>query len=330
MAVLITGGAGYIGAHVVDQLLESGEPLVVVDDLSTGNLRRIENAHFSEIDVSSSKKLDDLCELIRAHQIDSIVHFAARKRVDESVKRPLWYYTENINGLLNVLSAMERTGIRDIVFSSSAAVYGETGLDPVTEDWPRKPVNTYGRTKLIGEWILEDASRAHGIRATSLRYFNVAGSKSASLGDSMGLNIVPLVFDAISASRQPVIFGDDYPTPDGTCIRDYIHVQDLARAHVAALHHVRSRPFGSHVAYNVGTGLGTSVREMISIILEVTGSDLTPLVVPRREGDSPSVTANADKIRSELGWASEKSARQMIESAWESYLYLGDESSTRQ
>lgn len=316
MAVLITGGAGYIGAHVVEELVDLDEPLLVVDDLSTGNLTRVKSLPFANIDVTDPARIGDLCQLISEHHIDSVVHFAARKRVDESIARPIWYYTQNINGLANIVEAMVRTNVRDIVFSSSAAVYGETGRPPVTEDSPLCPINPYGKSKLVGEWLLEDAARAHGLRVTSLRYFNVAGCKRPELGDSAILNIVPMVFNALLTGRRPSIFGDDYPTPDGTCIRDFIHVHDLARAHVAALLQLKERPNGSHAVYNVGTGFGTSVKEMISIILEVTRSNETPAVLPRRVGDPPSVTANADKICRELGWQPQFSVHQIVESAW--------------
>ncbi|MGO1316428.1 MAG: NAD-dependent epimerase/dehydratase family protein, partial [Cellulomonadaceae bacterium] len=227
MTILVTGGAGYIGAHVVRLLQERDQQVVVVDDLSTGSPGRIGNAELVELDVAGPGAQEVLETTMRKHQVSAVIHFAARKQVGESVQRPTYYYQQNIGGLANVLAAMEAAAVDTLVFSSSAATYGVPTVDVVTESLRAEPINPYGETKLIGEWMGRDAARAWGLRFVGLRYFNVAGAGWDDLGDPAILNLIPMVLDRVERGQRPAIFGEDYPTPDGTCVRDYVHVLDL-------------------------------------------------------------------------------------------------------
>ena len=321
MAVLVTGGAGYIGAHVVRLLRERGDDVVVADDLISGDAANIAPVVPIEMNVADESSVERMVTLMREHNVTSVIHFAARKQVGESVGRPAWYYRENIGGLANVLLAMADAKVDQLVFSSSAAVYGDAAGEPLPESSETVPVSPYGETKLVGEWLVSDAAVSQNLRGISLRYFNVAGAGAPELGDPAVLNLVPMVFERLDAGESPRIFGDDYPTADGTCIRDYIHVADLAVAHVAALDALAAQAESGHRVYNVGTGIGTSVREMVDLILEVSGSTLTPEVLPRRPGDPASVTADPSRIRAELGWKASKSVRDIIESAWQAHVY---------
>jgi UDP-glucose-4-epimerase len=316
MTVLVVGGAGYIGAHVVRLLRERGDEVVVVDDLSTGAPERIGDATLVPLDIALPSAPGELERLMTERRVDAVIHFAARKRVDESVERPIWYTEQNVGGLANVLSAVQGAGVERVVFSSSAAVYGMPDTATVDEDTPCVPINPYGRTKLVGEWMVEDAARAWGLHTASLRYFNVAGAGWPDLGDPSVQNLVTIVFDRMSRGEQPVIFGDDYPTPDGTCIRDYVHVLDLAEAHIAALRHVAGSA-APHTAFNVGTGTGYSVREVVAQIAATTGRGLEPVIAPRRVGDPARVVADVTKIRDELGWSASRTLPQIVGSAWE-------------
>ncbi|MDU5963346.1 MAG: NAD-dependent epimerase/dehydratase family protein, partial [Dermabacter sp.] len=235
MTTLVIGGAGYIGAHVVQLLLERGESVAVVDDLSTGFRNRIGDAPLIEQDVTADGAVEVLEREMRERGVKAVIHFAAHKQVGESVEKPEMYWHDNIGGLANVLEAAARAGVRDFVFSSSAAVYGTPDVDLVDEELECRPINPYGATKYVGEWMLADAERAHGMRTVALRYFNVAGAGSPELADSLVMNLVPIVLDTLECGKNPKVFGNDYDTPDGTCIRDYVHVEDLADAHVAAL-----------------------------------------------------------------------------------------------
>lgn len=321
MAVLVTGGAGYIGAHVVDLLRSRGDEVVIVDDLVSGDARNVTPLLPLVMNVADDSSVETLAALMKSHDVNSVIHFAARKQVGESVSRPAWYYRENVGGLANVLLAMEAAGVHELVFSSSAAVYGDAAGEPLPEDSVTAPVSPYGETKLVGEWMVADAVQAQAAKAMSLRYFNVAGAGRPELGDPAVLNLVPMVFERLDAGESPRIFGDDYSTPDGTCIRDYIHVADLAAAHVAALDALAQQKQPGHRVYNVGTGAGTSVKEMVNLILEVSQSALSAEVFPRRAGDPAAVTANPDRIHAELGWTATKSVRDIIESAWESHVF---------
>ncbi|WP_432108977.1 UDP-glucose 4-epimerase GalE [Streptomyces sp. AA1529] len=323
MTWLITGGAGYIGAHVARALTAAGERVVALDDLSTGLAGRLPaEVPLVRGPVSDRRLLE---RTLAEHGVRGVIHLAARKQVGESVERPLTYYEENLHGLVTLLGAAVEAGVRSFVFSSSAAVYGMPDVDLVTEQTPTVPMNPYGETKLAGEWLVRATGRAHGLSTACLRYFNVAGAARPELSDTGVFNIVPMFFDALTRGEPPRIFGDDYPTPDGTCVRDYIHVQDLAEAHVAAARATAGdgpRPGGGgDLTLNVGTGSGVSVREMADLVAEVTGGrGPAPRVVPRRPGDPARVVASAERIREELGWEPRHGVREMVASAWEGWL----------
>ncbi|MGW8632563.1 UDP-glucose 4-epimerase GalE [Streptomyces sp. NPDC055793] len=320
MSWLVTGGAGYIGAHVVRALVDGGEHVVVYDDLSTGSTDRVPDG----VPLVVGSVLDGalLEGAIRDHAVTGVVHIAGKKQVAESVERPLHYYRENVTGLATLLEAMTATGVGRLVFSSSAAVYGMPDVDLVTEDTPCLPLSPYGETKLAGEWLINAAARAHGIRAASLRYFNVAGAAAPELSDSGVFNLIPMVFERLEAGDAPRVFGDDYATPDGTCVRDYIHVEDIASAHLAAARRLADAPERTALTLNVGRGEGSSVREMVDRILKATGrQDAAPRVSPRRPGDAARVVASADRAREELGWTARHDLDAMIESAWQGWRH---------
>ncbi|MBD3690092.1 UDP-glucose 4-epimerase GalE [Nanchangia anserum] len=319
MSILVAGGAGYIGAHVVRLLQERGERVIVVDDLSYGSAERIGDARLVEVDIASSSARRLLLNTMIDEDVTAVIHFAARKQVGESVEKPMWYYQQNIGGLANMLSAMRDAGVRTMIFSSSAAVYGMPPVEVVPEDIDKHPINPYGETKLIGEWMMADCERAWGLKWIGLRYFNVAGASSDDLGDPACLNLIPMVLEKLSQGQSPKIFGTDYDTPDGTCIRDYIHVGDLAEAHLAALDYLGGDGQASHHVFNVGTGTGTSVREIVDGLREVTGIDFTAEEVDRRAGDPPKLIGDASRITSELGWTARYGVREILESAWSAW-----------
>lgn len=321
MTVLVTGGAGYIGAHVVRLLAEAGRDVVVVDDLSNGSADRLDGVELVRLDLTVPEARDRLGEVVRRRGVTEVVHFAARKRVDESVARPLHYYRENIDGFLTVLEACTAHGVRSVVFSSSAAVYGEVAGGLVREDAPTVPVNPYGRTKLAGEWLLQDATATGALRGTSLRYFNVAGAGWPSLGDPAVMNLVTLVLDAVRRGVAPAVFGTDYPTPDGSCLRDYVHVLDLARAHIAALDGMRSGT-DPYRCFNVGTGVGTSVLEVIHGLAEAIGTPLEPRLAARRAGDPAEVVADPAAIEQALGWRATETLAGTLQSAWAAWQHM--------
>jgi UDP-glucose 4-epimerase len=253
--------------------------------------------------------------VLAEHQISGVVHIAAKKQVGESVEKPLWYYEENVGGLRILLSAVVDAGVRRLVFSSSAAVYGSPDVPLITEDTPCEPQSPYGETKLVGEWLIRDVAAAHPLAYANLRYFNVAGAASPELGDPTALNIVPMVFERIEAGLPPRIFGEDYDTPDGTAIRDYIHVSDIASAHVAAARRLEQDEHAA-LTLNIGRGEGVSVRELVDRILRHTGSDLVPEITPRRPGDGGRSIASAYRIKAELGWSAQHDIADMVASAW--------------
>ena len=315
---LVTGGAGYIGAHVVRELERSGRGVVVVDDLSTSTADRVAGRVLARLDVAAPDACDALADLMAEHGVSSVVHLAAKKQVGQSVREPELYYRQNVGGLGAVLDAARRTGCDRLVFSSSAAVYGEPAQGRVDEDVRPDPINPYGQTKLVGEWMARAASRAWGLRQVSLRYFNVAGAGEPALGDPAVLNLMTLVLDRLERGRQPLLFGDDYPTADGTCVRDYVHVADLARAHVAALDQL-DRDAHRHDVFDVGRGEGTSVAEMLAAIAAATGLDTTPEVVARRPGDPAELVAAAQRVREELAWAPQHGLDDIVVSAWQAW-----------
>ncbi|MER6980729.1 UDP-glucose 4-epimerase GalE [Streptomyces carpinensis] len=314
MTWLITGGAGYIGAHVVRVMAGAGERVVALDDLSAGHAARLPE----DVPLVRGSSLDGelLKRVLAEHEVTGVVHLAARKQVAESVAQPTRYYQENVGGLATLLDAVAEAGIRRLLFSSSAAVYGNPDVDLITEDTPCAPVNPYGETKLAGEWLVRAAGQAHGIATTCLRYFNVAGAAAPELADTGVFNIVPMVFDRLTRGEAPRIFGDDHPTPDGTCVRDYIHVADLADAHLAAARRLADPDVTGDLTLNIGRGEGVSVREMITVIGEVTGERRTPLVEGRRPGDAPRAVASAERAAAELGWRARRGVPEMVSSAW--------------
>ena len=323
MTWLVTGGAGYIGAHVIRAMREDGSDVVVLDDLSTGDQQRVAGVPFVHGSVLDREAV---ARVLRQHDVRGVVHLAAKKQVEESVRRPLYYYRENVEGLRVLLEEVTEAGVESFVFSSSAAVYGDVDVELVDEDTDCRPVNPYGTTKLIGERMVADVAVATGLRWAALRYFNVAGTATPELTDRGASNLVPMVFQRLSAGEAPRIFGDDYPTPDGTCIRDFIHVADIASAHVAAARGLSDGRVSALVA-NIGRGEGVSVREMISTIREVTGTAdeawSEPVAVPRRAGDPPRVVASADRIRRELGWTAQFGLQDMVASAWSGWQAHG-------
>ncbi|MFC6061570.1 UDP-glucose 4-epimerase GalE [Streptomyces ochraceiscleroticus] len=319
MTWLITGGAGYIGAHVVRAMTGAGERAVVLDNLSTGVAERVPE----DVPLVVGSTLDRglLDRTISEHEVTGVVHLAAKKQVAESVELPLLYYRENVQGLRTLLEAVVAGGVGRFVFSSSAAVYGMPDVDLVTEDTPCVPMSPYGETKLAGEWLTRAAGRAHGISTACLRYFNVAGAASPELADTGVFNIVPMVFEKLTEGAAPRIFGADYDTPDGTCVRDYIHVEDLADAHLAAARKLGERGPVRDLTLNIGRGEGVSVREMVDLIGEVTGyGDRAAEVTARRPGDPARVVAAADRITAELGWTARHDVRDMVASAWAGWL----------
>ncbi len=318
MTWLITGGAGYIGGHVVQQLLDAGERVAVLDDLSTGDRARLPK----EVVLVEGSTLDRtaLDAAVRDHRVEGVLHFAAKKQVGESVEQPFLYYRENMIGLQTVLEAAAEGGVKRFLFSSSAAVYGMPDVDLVTESTPCAPMSPYGETKLAGEWLVAAAGKAHGMSTVALRYFNVAGAASPELSDAGVFNLIPMVFERLTAGRAPLVFGDDYPTPDGTCVRDFIHVSDIASAHVAAAKRLAADPAGeTSLVLNIGRGEGVSVREMLDVIGKVTGYDTTPEITPRRAGDPARVVASADLIHRELDWTARHEVEDMVASAWEGW-----------
>ena len=310
--VLVTGGAGYIGAHVAAELLKSGYSIRIYDDFSNGLHRRVDGKFR---DIVEGDLLDRAKLLAALDGIDAVIHLAAKKAVEESVKDPLKYYENNVGGSLNLLGAMAAKGVKQLVYSSSAAVYSPNDKEAVLEVDPTAPLSPYGASKLLAEQLISSVGSAEQISNISLRYFNVVGSNIAEFGDNSKDNLVPKVFLALKNGKRPQIYGSDYPTPDGTCIRDYIHVQDLALAHLAALKKVESGYISQ--VYNVGSGKGYSVKEMMDQISKSIGRDINPEVSQARAGDSPKLIASIDKIREQLGWSPKASLEEMIDSAWQ-------------
>ena len=315
MTVLVTGGAGYIGSHVARLLSERGDKVVIADDLSTGLPHRLQGHESVQLDLASHDAVEQLRAVIRAHKITSVIHLAARKKVAESVELPEWYYQQNVGGLANLLEAMKAEAVTRFVFSSSAATYGMPQVGQVDEDYNCQPINPYGETKLIGEWLSRASAKSWGLRVVNLRYFNVAGAGWDDLADTAVANLIPIAFAAIRSGKAPVVFGTDYDTADGTCIRDYVHVHDLADAHLAALDYLENdgRKFDT---FNVGTGKGSSVLEVLDEIRRVSGLGFELDLQPRRAGDPPALAADVSRIKNELGWQAKQGLTEIVESAW--------------
>jgi UDP-glucose 4-epimerase len=321
MSWLVTGGAGYIGSHVVRALADAGMPVVIIDDLSTGLERFVPGS----VPLVRGTLLDAglVARTLAEHDVTGVIHVAGFKYAGVSVQRPLHTYEQNISAMVTLLKAMDDAGVDKLVFSSSAATYGTPDVDLVTEQTPTAPESPYGVSKLVGEWMIRDAARASGLRHTSLRYFNVVGSGSDELFDVSPHNLFPVVFDMLVRGDTPRINGDDYPTPDGTCVRDYIHVSDLALAHVAAARRLEAgEPL--EPVYNLGSGSGTSVREIMTTIRDVTGYDFEPVVGPRRPGDPARIVASGELAARDLDWEMRHSLTDMVRSAWQARQKAGD------
>ena len=314
MTWLVTGGAGYIGAHVVRALQGAGLDPVVLDDLSSGHAAFVpEGVPFVQASILDRHAVD---AALADHSVTGVIHVAGFKYAGVSVQRPLHTYEQNVTGMITLLESMQQHGVDQCVFSSSAAVYGAVDVDLVTEKTAKNPTSPYGESKLIGEWLLRDQEVAAGLRHTSLRYFNVVGSGDVAVRDTSPHNLFPLVFDALAEGRQPRINGTDYPTPDGTCVRDYIHVSDLALAHVTAATRLEAgEPI--EAAYNLGSGDGVSVRQIMDAVAEVTGLTVEPELAPRRPGDPPRIVATGELAARDLDWRMRHSLADMVRSAWE-------------
>ncbi|MCW2954856.1 MAG: UDP-glucose 4-epimerase [Conexibacter sp.] len=312
MKLLVTGGAGYIGSIVAQQLLAAGHEVVVLDSLERGHRAAVpQQARLLEVDLRDAEATRDAV----AEGFDGVLHFAALALVSESVSHPERYYRANVVGTLNLLDALRAAEIKRLVFSSTCAVYGEPETIPIPETIATRPVNAYGASKLAVDRMIADESRAHGLGAVSLRYFNVAGA-SGHLGEDHEpeTHLIPNVLRAAQGLQPAVqLFGTDYPTDDGSAVRDYIHIEDLARAHVLALDGARA---GEHRIFNLGSGDGYSVRQVIDAVREVTGREFAVVEEDRRPGDPPRLIAANDKIRAELGWAPTKTLREMVADAW--------------
>lgn len=317
MHLLICGGAGYIGSHMAQWLASHAHQVVVLDNLSTGHRQAVRWGELVEADLLDPKGLD---RAFCGREFDAVMHFCASSLVAESVRQPYAYYRNNVAGTLNLLEAMRRHGVDRLVFSSTAAVFGDPVADLIDEDHPKVPINPYGASKLMVERMLADAVEAYGLRSVTLRYFNAAGAlPEHGIGEAHACetHLIPNVLKAALGSGPALkVFGDDYPTPDGTCVRDYVHVQDLAQAHALALDYMESHP-GAH-AFNLGNGQGFSVREVIAAATEIAGSPVPYETAPRRPGDPAVLVASSERARRELGWKPVwTDLRDIIRSAWE-------------
>ena len=311
----MTGGAGYIGSHTVRLLLRQGHDVTVVDNLSKGYRHNVPPERLHEMDLADTKAL---AQLMAGTECEAVIHFAAFIAVGESMREPARYFTNNVGGSLSLLDAMVRAGVKHIVFSSTAAVYGNPHTTPILESFPIQPVNAYGESKVMVETLLRWFDEIHHLTSVCLRYFNASGADpEGRLGEEHEpeTHLIPLLLRAVQTGQPVTVFGDDYPTPDGTCIRDYIHVDDLAQAHILAVEYLIGG--GISDRFNVGTGTGHTVREMIRTVEEVTGKKVPYTVGPRRDGDPPSLVAASDKLRQNLAWAPQYTdLRTIVEHAW--------------
>lgn len=317
MSVLILGGAGYIGSHAVDQLIEKGYSVVVVDNLLTGHRQAVhEKAVFYQGDIRDKAFLQ---EVFKKEAIEAVIHFAASSLVGESVEKPLMYFNNNVYGTQVVLEVMQEFGVKTIVFSSTAATYGEPEIMPIIETIPTNPKNPYGESKLMMEKMLKWCDQAYGMRYVALRYFNVAGAKAdALIGEDHQpeTHVIPIVLQTALGQREFFgIFGDDYDTPDGTCIRDYVYIEDLIAAHIKALEYLQKG--NDSAIFNLGSSTGYSVKEIVEAAREVTGKEIPVKVMPRRMGDPSKLIASSEKAKEELGWQPETTdIKQIIQTAW--------------
>ena len=311
--ILVTGGAGYIGSNTAHRLRAHGFDVVIVDDLSRGHERNTAGFPFYKLNTSDTQALVPLLR-----DVDAVVHFAAYISVGESTQKPELYFSNNVTATVGLLTAMIEANVKRLVFSSTAAVYGLPEKSPISEDEPFAPVNPYGESKVMVEKILGWLDQFRGLRSIALRYFNACGADPATeLGEDHEpeTHLIPLLFRAIQTGEPVTLFGDDYDTPDGTCIRDYIHIVDLAEAHVVALESLLAG--GGSDAFNVGTGTGHSVLQVVRAVEEVTGKSVPRKIGPRRDGDSPALVANFTKLRQTLGWKPQYcDLRQIVETAW--------------
>ena len=316
MKWMLTGGAGYIGAHILRALHDQGHDVVVLDDLSTGLRRKVsEGVPFVQASILDT---DSVTRALTDHRVDGVIHLAAKKSVGESVEQPHMYFEQNVQGTMALLDAIKTADVHHMVLSSSAAVYGSPNVDAVTEDTPTMPINPYGQTKLAQEWLVRDLSESgYDLSWVALRYFNVAGAGADDLGDTGVFNLIPMVLRALDYGQAPQVFGDTYPTPDGTCIRDYIHVQDLAEAHVAAV--TQAERGGRTDIYNVGRGMGFSVLDVLDAVRSAMGSDFAHEISAPRAGDPASLVAAVNRIHSELGWQAQRDLADMVTSAWSAW-----------
>lgn len=313
MAILVVGGAGYIGSHAARALRRNGYEAIIYDNLSRGHALLVDGFELVKADIVDR---DPITQVMR--RVDAVMHFAAHSQVGESVQNPRIYFQNNAEAGLALLNTALDAGVRRFIFSSTCAVYGMPEKMPITEDTPRQPVNPYGTSKLFFENALEAYDRAYGLRYMSLRYFNAAGAdESGEIGElhDPETHLIPAALKAVTGERGELeLFGSDYPTPDGTCVRDYIHVNDLADAHVRALKHIESG--NSSAALNLGTGLGCSVKEVITMVEEVTGSRIPRRTGPRRPGDPPTLVADPSRAQAVLQWKATRSLREIVQTAW--------------
>lgn len=322
MKIVVTGGAGYVGSVCAESLIEAGHEVTVVDDFSTGNRYAVpDQAHLVEGNIS-----DVIGDVLGSERYDGVLHFAARSLVGESMQDPAKYWHGNVGVSLDLLDAMRTHGVNSLVFSSTAATYGEPDVVPITEDAPTRPTNPYGASKLAIDHAITSYCNAYGLGATSLRYFNVAGAHNG-VGENhiTETHLIPIVLQVAMGYRDKIMmYGDNWPTEDGTCVRDYIHIRDLADAHMLAL---ETNTPGNHRIYNLGSGAGYSVREVVEMCREVTGHPIPAEVAPRRAGDPAVLIASSDKIKQELGWdPSRTQLRRIVEDAWEFTRELGEKS----
>lgn len=314
--ILVTGGAGYIGSHTVRELRDRGQDVVVFDNLSTGHIEAIDGVNFVQGDLFD---VDLLRETFLRYNVDAVIHFAAYSLVGESMVNPLKYYRNNVSGTLSLLEAMVAENVKYLVFSSSAATYGNTGAELISEKSPQNPTSVYGMTKLMMEQLMADFDSAYGLKYVALRYFNAAGAhESGTIGEDHNpeSHLIPIIMQVLNGKREKLgIFGDDYPTPDGTCIRDYIHISDLADAHIKAVESLRAG--AQSTAYNLGNGNGFSVKEVVDTVEKVVGKEVKNEITPRRAGDPAVLVASSEKIKRELGWKPRyDSLEKIVSSAW--------------